>query len=78
MNPDAVAAGQATDHYHTADGRMAHPVDFDVAVTATEQVGSQGRVGIAGVFGAGHNESDSASRVSRLKFRIYMSLPTAK
>jgi hypothetical protein len=59
----------------------AYPVDFDVAVTATSEAGSQGKVGVvAGVFGVGGgiNESDSASRVSRLRFRLYLALPVTE
>jgi hypothetical protein len=55
-----------------------YPVDFDVAVTASEESGAQGKVGVvAGVLGlaGGISETDALSRVSRLKFRLYMSLP---
>ena len=63
----------------SALGAMTFPVSFDVAVTASEEAGSQAKIGVvAGLLGAGAaaNETDSSSRVSRLKFQIYLSLPT--
>ena len=61
--------------------RFASPVDFDVAVTATAEAGSQGKVGVVvGIFGgsAGIQESTQASQVSRIKFRVYLALPVGQ
>jgi len=61
--------------------RMAFPVEFDVAVTASEEVGSQLKIGVvAGFLGAGGSgkESETSARVSRIKFSVFLALPVSK
>ncbi len=53
-------------------------IDFDVAVTVTEEAGTIARIGVvAGIFGAGVGsaEKSQATGVSRIQFQIPLVLP---
>jgi len=61
--------------------RFASPIEFDVAVTAVAEAGSQAKVGmVVGMFGAGAGlkESTQDSQVSRIKFTVYLALPVGE
>jgi hypothetical protein len=60
---------------------VAHPVEFDVAVTAAEERQAKGGVGviIAGwTLGASGQSKAGNEHVSRIKFTIPVVLPTSK
>ncbi|MEK7996682.1 MAG: hypothetical protein AAB403_23000 [Planctomycetota bacterium] len=60
--------------------RIVETIDFDVAVTATQETGTKGGIGVvAGVFALGSQGKTDTLRenVSRIQFRIPMVLPSA-
>lgn len=52
-------------------------VEFDVAVTTTEETGAGGGITVFGV-GVGAKMSDLSSSVSRIKFRVPVAFPMGK
>jgi hypothetical protein len=55
-----------------------YAVDFDVAITVTQEAGSEAKIGVfAGMFGAagGMNKKDSDAQYSRVKFTVPLVLP---
>ncbi|RJO60288.1 hypothetical protein C4544_05350 [candidate division WS5 bacterium] len=61
--------------------RPVHLIEFDVAVTATDQKGTKGGIGVmVGVIGLGSQGQSSAenSIQSRLKFHIPVALPVGE
>lgn len=68
-------------YYDSYDGTPAQVIDFDVAVTTTEQGSSTGKAGIfVSVFGAGIEGMSSAEHLisNRIKFSIPVTLPHGK
>jgi hypothetical protein len=62
-------------------GRLVNNIDFDIAVTVTEQTDLQGGLGIsvAGFkIGAGAKNIDGNTTLSRIKFKIPVVYPLSK
>jgi hypothetical protein len=60
------------------NGGLIQVVDFDVAVTAIEGTETKGGIGVvAGIFSLGsHGKSEESSQsISRIKFKVPISLP---
>lgn len=66
-------------YFETADGNLAHFVDFDVAVTVDSSSDAGGRVGLKiagfGIEGGGGSVNRD-SVVSRVKFQVPIIFPT--
>ena len=57
-----------------ANGRIIHPIEFDVAVTVVETSDVKGGISVMGVGVKGASTENNTS-VSRIKFKIPVSLP---
>ncbi len=79
VSPKSVQVVQSgTAYVKTGLLPVARLVEFDVAVTASEEVGAKGKIGVFSLgLGAEAGGSTASSVVSRVKFGVFIQLPPA-
>jgi hypothetical protein len=80
VNPDGTNSDGNATYVNNSFRRTVQQIEFDVALTATQEEGTQGGIAIvAGVIGIGtRGKSETiSSSTSRIKFSVPIALPTS-
>lgn len=81
VNPNGMLGGAKHQKYDPTTGADIERVEFDVAVTVTEQAGKAGKAGLSvwsvGVGGEAHSDK-SSSIANRVRFGVNLLLPVGK